>query len=100
MGYRDTSAFLLCFSVVEPWTLQNIKDKWWPELKPYRHDVDTGGQTQFVLVGTKADLMDDQEAQKKNVTNDQSSGICTKKKIEVIRKLIGATSYIETSARS
>merc|ERR1719264_429025 len=55
LPYVDTDIFLLCFSVVNPTSLVNITEKWIPEINHHRPN------TQYLLVGTKTDLKDDQE---------------------------------------
>ncbi|KAF0989589.1 hypothetical protein HZS_74 [Henneguya salminicola] len=46
--------FLLCFSLVNPTTLENISAKWLPEVRYYCRT------TPIVLVGTKVDLRDEE----------------------------------------
>ena len=53
--YPQTDVFLVCFSVMSPPSLDNVKDKWVPELRS--HDT----QTPILLVGTQADLRDTQQ---------------------------------------
>ena len=53
--YPQTDVFLVCFSVMSPPSLDNVKDKWVPELRS--HDT----QTPILLVGTQADLRDNQQ---------------------------------------
>jgi len=51
--YPQTDVFLLCFSVVMPSTLQNVKEKWIPEIRSQSKKVP------IVLVGTQSDLRED-----------------------------------------
>ncbi|KAG8584205.1 hypothetical protein GDO81_008733 [Engystomops pustulosus] len=53
LSYPMTDVFLICFSVVNPASFQNIKEEWVPELKEYAPNVP------FLLVGTQIDLRDD-----------------------------------------
>ncbi|TKR89472.1 hypothetical protein L596_013570 [Steinernema carpocapsae] len=53
LSYRQTSVFIVCFSVIAPHSLENMQKKWIPEL---RHHCPT---TPIVIVGTKTDLRDD-----------------------------------------
>lgn len=48
-----TDVFLICFSVVNPASFQNVKEEWVPELKEYAPNVP------FLLIGTQIDLRDD-----------------------------------------
>ena len=53
LSYPQTDVFLVCFSVVNPSSYENVKSKWYNEIKYYCPD------TPIILVGTKADLRDD-----------------------------------------
>eukprot|EP01084_Bolivina_argentea_P193360 331740_1 len=53
LGYPNTDLFLICFSVVDPTSYQNIELKWVPELKRHAAGVP------FIVVGTKLDLRND-----------------------------------------
>jgi len=82
--------FLICFSIVDPASFDNVKQKWWPEIKHHCPD------TPIVLVGTKYDLRTDpkvlEELTKKNlspITKEQGQQLC---------KDINATSFNECSA--
>lgn len=46
-----TDVFLICFSVVNPASFQNVKEEWVPELKEYAPNVP------FLLVGTQVHLV-------------------------------------------
>jgi len=88
--YPQTDVFLMCFSLVSPSSFENIKKRWWPELRHHCPD------TPYVLVGTKLDLREDQatiqELVKQGmsaITTDQGDALC---------KEVGATSFIECSA--
>ena len=45
--------FLICFSVVDPTSLENVRSKWYPEISHHAPDVP------IILVGTKVDLRND-----------------------------------------
>ncbi|EMP33002.1 Rho-related GTP-binding protein RhoQ [Chelonia mydas] len=53
LSYPMTDVFLICFSVVNPASFQNVKEEWVPELKEYAPNVP------FLFVGTQIDLRDD-----------------------------------------
>uniref|UniRef100_A0A7M4EAX5 Uncharacterized protein n=1 Tax=Crocodylus porosus TaxID=8502 RepID=A0A7M4EAX5_CROPO len=57
--YQDTDVILMCFSVDNPNSLQNILDIWVPEVK---HFCPT---TPIVLVATKKELRNDENVQKR-----------------------------------
>lgn len=90
--YPQTDVFLMCFSLVDPPSFENIKQRWWPEIKHHCPD------TPYVLVGTKLDLRDDEgviaELKKKGMAPIPTS------QGESLSKEISATSYIECSALS
>lgn len=50
LSYPMTDVFLICFSVVNPASFQNVKEEWVPELKEYAPNVP------FLLVGTQVYL--------------------------------------------
>lgn len=50
LSYPDTDVFMVCFSIDEPQSFENVVEKWIPEVKhhmPYAH---------IVLVGLREDL--------------------------------------------
>ena len=90
LSYPDTDMVVICFSVTDPDSLQNVIDKWVPEIKNFCPG------TPFVLVGTKCDLRDDvrtvstlKRAKQLPVTTEQARRIA---------KQIKALKYIECSA--
>uniref|UniRef100_A0AAQ4PMM8 Ras homolog family member Q n=2 Tax=Gasterosteus aculeatus aculeatus TaxID=481459 RepID=A0AAQ4PMM8_GASAC len=48
-----TDVFLICFSVVNPASFQNVREEWEPELQEYAPSVP------YLLIGTQIDLRDD-----------------------------------------
>eukprot|EP00052_Salpingoeca_macrocollata_P009788 m.76909 g.76909 ORF g.76909 m.76909 type:complete len:197 (+) comp17257_c0_seq1:280-870(+) len=53
LSYPDTNVLLICFSIDSPDSLENVPEKWIPEVKHFCPDIP------FVLVGCKLDLRDD-----------------------------------------
>ena len=39
LGYPNTDVLLLCFSVVEPNSFNNVKTKWYPEIREHCEGV-------------------------------------------------------------
>ncbi|XP_049851633.1 ras-related C3 botulinum toxin substrate 1-like [Schistocerca gregaria] len=88
--YPQTDVFLLCFSIVDPSSFDNIEQRWWPEIKHHCPD------TPYVLVGTKCDLRDDanilrhlSEKGEKPISHENGQKLAGE---------IGAMSYQECSA--
>ena len=48
--YQETDVFIIAFSVDDVVSLENAKNKWYPEVQNYTPNVP------FILVGTKSDL--------------------------------------------
>lgn len=91
LSYPQTEVFFCCFSVVNPESYQNVKDKWIPEILHH-----SPKDILIILVGTKVDLRDDlhvlddlQERNQKPTTFAQG---------QKLAKDVGAIRYIECSA--
>lgn len=94
MAYPDTDVIILCFSVVRPDSMENIKTKWMPELNKYLPDA------LIILVGTQVDLRDQtnsQSQQQQQQSQPQQRFVTTREGDELKQK-IGAFKYIECSA--
>lgn len=95
LSYPDTNVVLICFSVDSPDSLENIPEKWVPEVKHFCPQVP------FVLVGCKKDLRSNPETIAKlkklgqhPVTTEEASQVA-------IQIGMGANvQYIECSARN
>lgn len=93
LSYPDTNVVLVCFSIDMPDSLDNIPEKWIPEVHHFCPQVP------FVLVGCKLDLRTDpatiaklkKAGNSKPVSTEEASAIATR---------IGAHRYIECSART
>ena len=53
LSYPNTDIFLVCFSMIQPQSYENVYRKWYPELKYHCPN------TPIILVGTKQDLLQD-----------------------------------------
>ena len=51
--FVNTDVFLVCFSVINPDSYDNVRERWVPEIQKY------WGQAPFLLVGTQMDLRTD-----------------------------------------
>lgn len=58
LSYPDTDVILMCFSVDSPDSLENIPEKWTPEVKHFCPNVP------IILVGNKKDLRNDPNTMK------------------------------------
>lgn len=88
--YPQTDVFLICVSVVSPATLENVKLRWWPELKQHCPD------TPYLLVGTKLDLREDR-ATIEALKEQKQTPVLTEQGLKVGQD-IGAVCYLECSA--
>ena len=61
LSYENTTCFLVCFSVADLVTFENIKQKWLPELR--RNNPDS----KAILVGFKCDLRKTKEERKSSI---------------------------------
>lgn len=90
LPYPQTDVFLVCFSVVSPASFENVKEKWFPEVRHHCPGVPC------LIVGTQIDLRDDpqvleklQRQKQRPVTSDQG---------ERLARELGAVKYLECSA--
>ncbi|KAF8583782.1 putative GTPase Rho1 [Ramaria rubella] len=92
LSYPDTHVVLICFAVDSSDSLDNVPEKWLPEVLHYCHGVPV------ILVGCKKDLRDDTKTIEKLRKNNQRP-VTSEEGLAVARK-ISAKSYHECSARS
>uniref|UniRef100_A0A3B4E1L7 Ras homolog family member Ga n=1 Tax=Pygocentrus nattereri TaxID=42514 RepID=A0A3B4E1L7_PYGNA len=83
VAYGGTNVFILCFSISNRRSFDNIKVMWYPEVSQHSPEVP------FLLVGTKKDLRRD--LKKQNLTP------VTKKQGKALAKEIKAVKYLECS---
>jgi len=92
LSYANANVFLICFSVVNPTSYENVQSKWYPEVIHFCPDVPQ------ILVGTKIDLRKDSETVKKLEASGQNT-ISTEQG-EILAKKIKAIKYLECSAKT
>lgn len=89
LSYPDTDVVLMCFSVDNPDSFENIPEKWAPEVRHFCPNVPT------ILVGNKKDLRHDDKMKESSkpalVTSEEGFLMCER---------IKAYSYIECSAKT
>lgn len=91
LAYSQTDIFIICFSLVDLYSFENVKIKWIPEI---RHHCP---KTPFIIVGNKIDLCDDKnELEKLELKNQKSISYIEGLKIS---KEIGAVRYFVCSAK-
>ena len=61
LSYENTSCFVVCFSVADLVTFENVKQRWLPELR--RNNPDS----KVLLVGLKCDLRKSKEDRKQSM---------------------------------
>lgn len=90
LSYPQTDVFLICFSIISPYSFDNVKSKWWPEIQHHAPNVP------IILVGTKSDLRNDsnmlQQLQAKGLS------VISKEQAEGRAREIAAKTYMECSA--
>ena len=90
LSYPSTDVVLICFSVIMPSSLENILEKWIPEV---RHYCPTAP---FLLVGTQIDLREDKESLQQLAKINQKPS--SSEEGEKLAQEVGATQYLECSA--
>ena len=90
LSYPQTDVFLIAFSIISPASYDNVKQKWYPEIKHHNPG------TPIVLCATKLDLREDKDtidrlAEKKLAPISLAQG-------QQMAKEIGAVKYVECSA--
>jgi len=90
LSYPGTDVFLVCFSLSSPSSLDNVKEKWYPEITQHNPD------TPWVLVGTKLDTRENPET----LAQLRQSGLepVSTEKGEKLAKELNAYKYLECSA--
>ena len=90
LSYPQTDIFLICFSLVNSVSYQNVSGKWYPEI------IHHCPKAPVVLVGTKVDMRDDKETVRK--MKEKKKAPITKAQGLQMAKDISAVKYLECSA--
>lgn len=88
--YNGVNIFIICFSIASPTSYENVKKKWFPEVKHHCPNVP------IVLVGTKTDLRDNQQILEK--LKEQNQITVTQQQGNEMAKQINAVKYVECAA--
>uniref|UniRef100_A0A1I7ULW2 Rho-related GTP-binding protein RhoC n=1 Tax=Caenorhabditis tropicalis TaxID=1561998 RepID=A0A1I7ULW2_9PELO len=92
LAYPETDVILMCFSIDSPDSLENILEKWTPEIKHFCPNVP------FLLVGNKKDLREDEEIIKE-LKKQRQVPVRFEQGMAVANR-IGAFGYVECSAKT
>ena len=90
LSYPGTNIFLICFSIVNPTSYQNVKSKWYPEVNHHCP------KAKILLVGTKLDLRENQQTLEQ--LRDKGQAPITVNQGDDLASSIGARTYMECSA--
>uniref|UniRef100_A0A1I8JAM8 Rho-related GTP-binding protein RhoC n=2 Tax=Macrostomum lignano TaxID=282301 RepID=A0A1I8JAM8_9PLAT len=90
LRYRQSDVFIICFSLINSASFENVRAKWYPEVS--RHCP----EKPFILVGTNSDLRDDPETIDK--LEERNLVPISVTQGEQLAKEIGAEVYLECSA--
>ncbi|MCL4138146.1 UNVERIFIED_CONTAM: hypothetical protein GTU68_053015, partial [Idotea baltica] len=88
--YVDTDVFLACFSVVCPFSIERVKEKWISEITRFKKS------TPFLLVGTKTDLREDTATLEKLAKHKRKP--FSYEQGEKLSQKVKAVKYVECSA--
>ena len=92
LSYPDTDVILMCFSIDSPDSLENIPEKWTPEVKHFCPNVP------IILVGNKKDLRHDPNTIKELAKMKQEP--VKPEEGRAMAEKINAFAYLECSAKS
>jgi len=89
VSYPHTDVFVLCFSLVHPMSFENVRNRWYPELKEYCPE------SPILLVGTKQDLTTDEETMR--TLSRQNMAPISRDAAEDLVKELHLAGYLECS---
>ena len=92
LSYPDTDVILLCFSVSSPDSLENIPERWVPEVKHFCPTVPV------LLVGLKKDLRQCEDEVRRLQETKQRP--VTREEGQLMMERIGGVGYYECSSKT
>ena len=92
LSYPDTDVILMCYSIDSPDSLENIPEKWTPEVRHFCPSVP------IVLVGNKKDLRNN-DATRRELLKSKQEPVKTEEGRAMAEK-IGAYAFLECSAKT
>ncbi|BFZ54186.1 Ras-related C3 botulinum toxin substrate 2 [Savitreella phatthalungensis] len=90
LSYPQTDVFLICFSIMNPASFDNVRTKWIREIMHHSPNVPV------ILVGTKLDLREDEESIRR--LRDRNMSPITFQQGSQLAREIRAVRYVECSA--
>jgi small GTP-binding protein len=91
--YKEANVFVVCFSLVNPTSLKNVRNKWVPEVRKHCR------KTPLLLVGMQSDVRDKFLQNRNENRRNEWEPIPTSKG-EEMKTAINAKRYIECSAKT
>ncbi|KAG8812277.1 hypothetical protein FRC18_003019 [Serendipita sp. 400] len=91
-AYSEAHVILICFSVDQPESLQNVQNKWIPEILHFCP------RTPYFVIGCKSELRP--SAIKPNSLQEQIHQLTTSEDGQAIARRTGAQMYLECSAKT
>ncbi|KAG7477797.1 hypothetical protein MATL_G00073420 [Megalops atlanticus] len=92
LSYPDTDVILMCFSIDSPDSLENIPEKWTPEVKHFCPNVP------IILVGNKKDLRNDEHT-RRELAKMKQDPVKPEEGRDMANR-ISAFGYLECSAKT
>jgi len=92
LSYPDTDVILMCFSIDSPDSLENIPEKWTPEVRHFCPNVP------IILVGNKKDLRNDENTKRELMKMNQAP--LKHDEGKRMADTINAVAYLECSAKT
>ncbi|KAK4472668.1 hypothetical protein MN116_003899 [Schistosoma mekongi] len=92
LSYPDTDVILMCFSIDTPDSLENIPEKWTPEVRHFCSDVP------IIVVGNKKDLRSESSVRDEPYRVKQE--FVKPEEGRAMADRIGAYAYLECSAKT
>lgn len=92
LSYPDTDVILMCFSIDSPDSLENIPEKWTPEVRHFCPNVP------IILVGNKKDLRNDENTKRELLKMNQAP--LKHDEGKRMAENISAVTYLECSAKT
>jgi len=92
LNYPDSSVIIICFSVDDPKSLENVTARWYPEVAHFAQGVP------ILLLGCKTDLRPSQEGEEGLDSNVGGASDVVRVQANAVADAIGAVRYLECSA--